>query len=139
MLPNFLFFQELVEKLSKGELSKEEYPCLNDPSPTLNQAPNAHSMRSRRAPTWAAQHCNSVDGISRYIILLNLLLLCTMVVCSVHLIFFNGLHFIPLFLNLITCMVTKPYQYNQSFLWDSCILEIFAFINRAKYVRVPFR
>ncbi|KAK9949943.1 hypothetical protein M0R45_005451 [Rubus argutus] len=58
--------EELVEKLSKGELSKEEYPCLNDPSPTLNQAPNAHSMRSRRPPTWAAQRCNSIDGISRY-------------------------------------------------------------------------
>ncbi|CAI0476760.1 unnamed protein product [Linum tenue] len=28
--------EELVEKLSKGELSKDEYPCLNDPSATFH-------------------------------------------------------------------------------------------------------
>ncbi|KAL6217116.1 hypothetical protein ACLB2K_010333 [Fragaria x ananassa] len=57
--------EELIEKLSKGELSKEEYPCLNDPKPTLNQLPQAHSMRSRRTPTWA-QRGISGDGISRH-------------------------------------------------------------------------
>ncbi|XWS49815.1 hypothetical protein CRYUN_Cryun12cG0035300 [Craigia yunnanensis] len=54
--------EELVEKLSKGELSKDDYPCMNDPSPTfhstsqaasIHEAPVAHSMRSRRTPTWA--------------------------------------------------------------------------------------
>ncbi|KAB2620671.1 SNARE-interacting protein KEULE-like [Pyrus ussuriensis x Pyrus communis] len=64
--------EELVENLSKGELSKEEYPCLNDPSPTfpgtshvaaVNHPPAAHSMRSRRTPTWARPR-NSDDGYS---------------------------------------------------------------------------
>ncbi|PQQ19928.1 SNARE-interacting protein KEULE [Prunus yedoensis var. nudiflora] len=64
--------EELVENLSKGELSKEDYPCLNDPSPTfhgtshgaaIHQHPVAHSMRSRRAPTWARPK-NSDDGYS---------------------------------------------------------------------------
>ncbi|XP_048319733.1 SNARE-interacting protein KEULE [Ziziphus jujuba] len=64
--------EELVEKLSKGELSKEDYPCLNDPSATfhgtpnstpLHQAPAAHSMRSRRTPTWARPR-SSDDGYS---------------------------------------------------------------------------
>ncbi|KAL6210264.1 hypothetical protein ACLB2K_015497 [Fragaria x ananassa] len=52
--------EELIEKLSKCELSKEEYPCLNDPKPTLNQLPQALSMRSRWTPTWAQR------GISRH-------------------------------------------------------------------------
>lgn len=94
--PNFIFFQELIEKLSKGELSKEDYPCLNDPTPTLHQSPQAHSIRSRRTPTWA-QRGISGDGISRYISLLNLL------VCAVHqcclffltvITLFNGLDYI---------------------------------------------
>ncbi|XP_023533702.1 SNARE-interacting protein KEULE-like isoform X1 [Cucurbita pepo subsp. pepo] len=64
--------EELVEKLSKGELSKEDYPCLNDPSQTyhgpshtaaVQQLPSAHSMRSRRTPTWARPR-NSDDGYS---------------------------------------------------------------------------
>ncbi|XP_070676589.1 SNARE-interacting protein KEULE-like isoform X2 [Malus domestica] len=64
--------EELVENLSKGELSKEDYPCLNDPSPTfhgrshvtaINHPPVAHSMRSRRTPTWARPR-NSDDGYS---------------------------------------------------------------------------
>ncbi|CAI0379163.1 unnamed protein product [Linum tenue] len=63
--------EELVEKLSKGELSKDEYPCLNDPSATfhgtspaaiMNSSP--HSMRSRRTPTWARPR-HSDDGYSR--------------------------------------------------------------------------
>ncbi|KAM5564242.1 SNARE-interacting protein KEULE-like [Rosa sericea] len=57
--------EELIEKLSKGELSKEDYPCLNDPTPTLHQSPQAHSIRSRRTPTWA-QRGISGDGISRH-------------------------------------------------------------------------
>ncbi|KAI9072495.1 hypothetical protein K1719_045542 [Acacia pycnantha] len=54
--------EELVEKLSKNELSKEDYPCLNDPSPTfhntyfagsLTQDQHPHSKRSIRTPSWA--------------------------------------------------------------------------------------
>ncbi|XP_021287671.1 SNARE-interacting protein KEULE-like [Herrania umbratica] len=54
-------FQELIENLNNGELSDKEYPFLNGPSATsygsfptshLHQVP-AHSMRSRRTPTWA--------------------------------------------------------------------------------------
>ncbi|KAG6688859.1 hypothetical protein I3842_11G145700 [Carya illinoinensis] len=64
--------EELIEKLSKGELPKDDYPCLNDPSQTfhatshtaaVNQPPAAHSLRSRRAPTWARPR-NSDDGYS---------------------------------------------------------------------------
>lgn len=66
-------FQELVEKLGKKELSKDDYPCMNDPSPTFhgtahsavtNEVPAAHSMRSRRTPTWARPR-SSDDGYSR--------------------------------------------------------------------------
>ncbi|THU60438.1 hypothetical protein C4D60_Mb07t12710 [Musa balbisiana] len=65
--------EELVEKLSKGELPKDEYPCMNDPSSsfretsqdvsasTTHHAP-AQSMRSRRA-TWARPR-SSDDGYS---------------------------------------------------------------------------
>lgn len=73
--PKFLtYFQELVEKLGKGELPKEDYPCLNDPSQTfhgtsntaaVNPAPAAHSMRSKRTHTWARPR-SSDDGYSRY-------------------------------------------------------------------------
>ncbi|TYG42503.1 hypothetical protein ES288_D12G262300v1 [Gossypium darwinii] len=64
--------EELVEKLGKGELSKDDYPCMNDPSPTSHgtshtasvyEAPVAHSMRSRRTPTWARPR-GSDDGYS---------------------------------------------------------------------------
>ncbi|KAK2651959.1 hypothetical protein Ddye_011815 [Dipteronia dyeriana] len=64
--------EELVEKLSKKELSKNDYPCMNDPSPTfhgtnqsaaIHEAPAAHSMRSRRTATWARPR-NSDDGYS---------------------------------------------------------------------------
>ncbi|KAI3792568.1 hypothetical protein L2E82_06451 [Cichorium intybus] len=65
--------EELIEKLSKNELPVNEYPCMNDPSPTFHgashsvtarvlDAPAAHSMRSRRA-TWARPR-NSDDGYS---------------------------------------------------------------------------
>ncbi|KAI4372719.1 hypothetical protein MLD38_010918 [Melastoma candidum] len=64
--------EELIEKLSKGELPKEDYPCMNDPSPSFHNTshpasvtagPVAHSMRSRRTPTWARPR-NSDDGYS---------------------------------------------------------------------------
>ncbi|XP_012475980.1 SNARE-interacting protein KEULE isoform X2 [Gossypium raimondii] len=65
--------EELVEKLSLGELSKDDYPCMNDPSPSfhgsspaaasIHEAPVAHSMRSRRTPTWARPR-GSDDGYS---------------------------------------------------------------------------
>lgn len=67
--------EELIEKLVKNELPKSDYPCMNDPSPTFHgrtqsesaktvepQAP-AHSMRSRRAATWARPR-GSDDGYS---------------------------------------------------------------------------
>ncbi|KAG5061432.1 hypothetical protein JHK87_002461 [Glycine soja] len=62
--------EELLEKLMKNELSKEDYPCLNDPSPSYQGSPfsgpvnqNPHSMRSRRTPTWARPR-GSEDGYS---------------------------------------------------------------------------
>ncbi|XP_059641542.1 SNARE-interacting protein KEULE-like isoform X2 [Cornus florida] len=66
--------EELVEKLSKRELPKNDYPCMNDPSPTFHgtsqtvpvqtiPAPAAHSMRSRRTATWARPR-GSDDGYS---------------------------------------------------------------------------
>ena len=72
----YIIFQELIEKLSKNELPKEDYPCMNDPSLTFHgrtqsksakmvEPPPAHSMRSRRTATWA-QPRNSDDGYSRY-------------------------------------------------------------------------
>ncbi|RDX64688.1 SNARE-interacting protein KEULE [Mucuna pruriens] len=63
---------ELIENISKNELSKQDYPCLNDPSPTFHGTPfagtvthnpPAHSMRSRRTPTWARPR-GSDDGYS---------------------------------------------------------------------------
>jgi len=68
-------FQELIEKVSKNELSKLDYPCLNDPSPTfhgtslagpITHNPPAHSMRSRRTPTWAKPRGSDDDGYSRF-------------------------------------------------------------------------
>ncbi|GER34566.1 KEULE family protein [Striga asiatica] len=66
--------EELIEKLSKGELPKQDYPCMNDPSPTFHgtshaasartaQVSTPHSMRSRRTATWARPR-NSDDGYS---------------------------------------------------------------------------
>lgn len=43
--------EELIESLSKGKLSGEDYPCLNDPRPTLKN--QARSVRTRRAQTWS--------------------------------------------------------------------------------------
>ncbi|XP_068465008.1 SNARE-interacting protein KEULE-like isoform X1 [Phaseolus vulgaris] len=65
--------EELIEKVSKNELSKQDYPCLNDPSPSfhgtplagpVNHHPPAHSMRSRRTPTWAKPRGSDDDGYS---------------------------------------------------------------------------
>ncbi|CAI8589201.1 unnamed protein product [Vicia faba] len=62
--------EELIEKLTRNQLSKEDYPCLNDPSATFHGSPfagtvhqNPHSMRSRRTPTWAKPR-GSDDGYS---------------------------------------------------------------------------
>ncbi|KAG0457510.1 hypothetical protein HPP92_022667 [Vanilla planifolia] len=65
---------ELIEKLCKGELPKNEYQCMNDPSPSFHATPSrgpaivnnnqpAHSMRSRRTATWARPR-SSDDGYS---------------------------------------------------------------------------
>lgn len=75
MIPNLLFQQDLVEKLSKGDLPKNEYQCMNDPSPSFHGTSNngsiraieshpAHSMRSRRTATWARPRASD-DGYSR--------------------------------------------------------------------------
>lgn len=68
--------EELIEKLVKNELPKNDYPCMNDPSPTFHgrtQSESAatsakavdqpHSMRSRRPATWARPR-DSEDGYS---------------------------------------------------------------------------
>nr|KAJ0217992.1 hypothetical protein LSAT_V11C300102760 [Lactuca sativa] len=67
--------EELIEKLSKNELPKSDYPCMNDPSPTFHGRTQsepakavephaaAHSMRSRRTATWARPR-DSEDGYS---------------------------------------------------------------------------
>ncbi|KAI5647363.1 hypothetical protein M9H77_33368 [Catharanthus roseus] len=69
--------EELLEKLSKGELPKNEYQCMNEPGPTTSgangaapslsartgQTTNPHSMRSRRTATWARPRLSD-DGYS---------------------------------------------------------------------------
>jgi syntaxin-binding protein 1 len=68
--------QELIEKLSKGELPKDEYNCMNDPSPSAHgpqigtsvRTSPAHSIRSRRTGgTWARSR-DSDDGYSRLVV-----------------------------------------------------------------------
>ncbi|PWZ37545.1 hypothetical protein Zm00014a_040727 [Zea mays] len=80
MLSRFYpILEDLIEKLSKGELPKDEYHCMNDPSPSFRGIPGstsarmspahqpAQSMRSRRiGGTWARPR-NSDDGYSRYV------------------------------------------------------------------------
>ncbi|CAD6264107.1 unnamed protein product [Miscanthus lutarioriparius] len=77
MLSRFYpILEDLIEKLSKGELPKDEYHCMNDPSPSFRGIPGstsartspahqpAQSMRSRRiGGTWARPR-NSDDGYS---------------------------------------------------------------------------
>lgn len=66
--------EELVEKLSKSELPRNDYPCMNEPSPTIHGSsqaaaarsgniPTPHSKRSRRTATWARPR-GSDDGYS---------------------------------------------------------------------------
>ncbi|KAL6499372.1 Protein transport Sec1a [Orobanche hederae] len=73
--------EELIEKLSKGELPKDEYQCMNiasssnpgtrENSGAASQAPSVrsgpssapHSMRSRRTATWARPRASD-DGYS---------------------------------------------------------------------------
>ncbi|KAL6606261.1 hypothetical protein ACP70R_041914 [Stipagrostis hirtigluma subsp. patula] len=71
----FPLIEELVEKLSKGELPQNEYPSMGEPSSTAQggtqnastarptQAPQPMSRRSRRTPTWAKSR-NSEDSQS---------------------------------------------------------------------------
>lgn len=72
--------QELIEKLNKRELPKDEYQCMNTsptpsnratthgssgaPQPPSGKTGQPHSMRSRRTATWARTR-NSDDGTSR--------------------------------------------------------------------------
>ncbi|KAL1546464.1 Protein transport Sec1a [Salvia divinorum] len=78
--------EELIEKLSKGELPKDEYHCMNnptDPNSTRSQRTNGgaqvasikegqstapHSMRSRRTATWARSRFSD-DGTSNDLVL----------------------------------------------------------------------
>ncbi|KAF2298210.1 hypothetical protein GH714_018621 [Hevea brasiliensis] len=79
--------EELIEKVSKGQLAKNEYSCMNEPSSTVQEtttkasarssnAPVApekktpHSMRSRRTATWARPN-HSDDGYSSDSVLKN--------------------------------------------------------------------
>ncbi|WJX60408.1 hypothetical protein P8452_45619 [Trifolium repens] len=62
--------EELIEKLTRNHLSKEDYPCLNGPSATFHSLSfsgtvpqNPQSMRSRRTPSWARPR-GSDDGYS---------------------------------------------------------------------------
>lgn len=71
----FPLIEELIEKLSKGELPLNEYPSLSEPSSTAQgtaesasapkpaQNPQPMSRRSRRTPQWAKGR-NSDDGQS---------------------------------------------------------------------------
>ena len=78
----FIILQELVENLCKGELSKNEYSCMNEPSPstakpavprgstqsatsqTSQSAGGPKSMRSRRTANWARSSISD-DGYGR--------------------------------------------------------------------------
>ncbi|PSS26359.1 Protein transport Sec1a like [Actinidia chinensis var. chinensis] len=76
--------EELIEKLSKADLPKDEYQCMNNPSPTApegsvrsqsaaarpSQPTGPHSMRSRRTATWAKPR-HSDDGYSSDSVLRN--------------------------------------------------------------------
>ncbi|XP_050213408.1 SNARE-interacting protein KEULE-like isoform X2 [Mercurialis annua] len=59
--------EELIEKLSKGELPKDEYPCINEPCSTYNLTRETTSTHSRRTPTWArSQFSNDSDSRPRH-------------------------------------------------------------------------
>ncbi|WZZ41308.1 hypothetical protein YC2023_037567 [Brassica napus] len=67
MLSRFYpIIEELVEKLNKGHLPKQDYPCMNEPRPTFyssSQSPSASPVlpHSRRTPSWARRHLSD-DG-----------------------------------------------------------------------------
>lgn len=75
--------EELIEKLNKRELSKEDYQCMNNPSPSsgppqggsvrsgrTNVPAQGGSVRSRRTATWARSR-TSDDGYSSDSVLRN--------------------------------------------------------------------
>ncbi|WOK92926.1 SNARE-interacting protein KEULE-like [Canna indica] len=69
--------EELIEKLSKGDLPKDEYPCVNEPTATTPVPQNRTSgsqtaapVRSRRTATWAKSR-SSDDGMSSESVLRN--------------------------------------------------------------------
>ncbi|CAI9770317.1 unnamed protein product [Fraxinus pennsylvanica] len=75
--------EELIEKLNKRELSKEDYQCMNNPSPSSgppqggsvrsgrNNVPaQGGSVRSRRTATWARSRASD-DGYSSDSVLRN--------------------------------------------------------------------
>ncbi|XP_031493661.1 SNARE-interacting protein KEULE-like isoform X3 [Nymphaea colorata] len=65
--------EELIRQLSKGELPKNEFPCMNDPNQTnqgshvaptrTTQAQPGQSIKSRRTATWAKPRLSD-DGYS---------------------------------------------------------------------------
>ncbi|XP_042002533.1 protein transport Sec1a-like isoform X2 [Salvia splendens] len=78
--------EELIEKLNKGELPKDEYHCMNNPTEPFSttsqrtngraqvasiregQSTTPHSMRSRRTATWARSRFSD-DGSSNDLVL----------------------------------------------------------------------
>ncbi|XP_047976499.1 protein transport Sec1a-like isoform X2 [Salvia hispanica] len=78
--------EELIEKLNKGELPKDEYHCMNNPKDSFSttsqrtngraqvesiregQSTTPHSMRSRRTATWARSRFSD-DGSSNDLVL----------------------------------------------------------------------
>ncbi|XP_059651549.1 protein transport Sec1a-like [Cornus florida] len=75
--------EELIEQLTKGELPKDEYQCMNEPSSSVQggtkgqsasarttQTTAPHSIRSRRTATWARPR-QSDDGYSSDSVLRN--------------------------------------------------------------------
>lgn len=84
----FAVLQELIEKLGKGELPKNDYPCMNDPSPTMHgttQGLSVHTSQvqpahSRRTATWAKPHYSD-DGYSRYSFLHRNIVNITIFIC----------------------------------------------------------
>ncbi|WKA05559.1 hypothetical protein VitviT2T_023520 [Vitis vinifera] len=73
--------EELIEKLNKGELPKNEYLCMNEPSPPVprstdgasartSQAPASQPVKSRRTATWARSRVSD-DGCSSDSVLKN--------------------------------------------------------------------
>ncbi|CAA6664193.1 unnamed protein product [Spirodela intermedia] len=51
--------EELIEKLSKGELPKDEYPCMNDPSPSFNGTSISSTRSTQPAHDSILKHASS--------------------------------------------------------------------------------